>query len=279
MLQGIEGLRCRCSNLNRAAPDTWVLPSYVPVPGLGLIVVNSYLIESREPVLVDTGMPVVRQGFLEHLWSLIEPSKLRWILLTHDDIDHTGSLIEVLGAATNATLVTQFIGYARLETAYHMRPERVHLFNPGQSIDVGDRTLGVMRPPLFDSPATSAYFDPKSGVLFSADAFGAFISCLAEDVIDVPQADLAQGFEVFNRGNHPWSAWADKAKIAGVLNDIESLNPAVIASCHSPMVRGDVKARLEALEQLVGMEPLLDPEQPVFESILASMKADASAGV
>ena len=32
----------------RASADTWVLPSYLPVPGIGLIVVNSYLIESAD---------------------------------------------------------------------------------------------------------------------------------------------------------------------------------------------------------------------------------------
>ena len=101
-------------NPYRASPDTWVLPSYLTVPGIGLIVVNSYLIESEEPVVIDTGMPVVRQEFLENLWSLINPQDVRWVILTHDDADHAGNLLEVLGAATNATLVTQFIGYARL---------------------------------------------------------------------------------------------------------------------------------------------------------------------
>ena len=57
----------------RASADTWVLPSYLPVPGIGLILVNSYLIESAEPVIIDTGMAVVRQEFLETLWSLVDP--------------------------------------------------------------------------------------------------------------------------------------------------------------------------------------------------------------
>ncbi len=56
----------------RASPDTWVLPSYLPVPGVALIVVNSYLIENAEPAVIETGMPVVRQEFLENLWSLID---------------------------------------------------------------------------------------------------------------------------------------------------------------------------------------------------------------
>lgn len=254
----------------RAAPDTWVLPSYLPVPGLGNIVVNSYFIESQEPVVIDTGMPVVRQEFLEALWSLVDPKDVRWIVLTHDDADHSGNLIEVLGAATQAKLVTQFIGYARLETAYHMRPERVHLMNPGQALDVGDRQLAILRPPLFDSPATSAVFDGRSRVLFSADSFGAFIPNLGEDVTGIPEAEYQQGFEIFNRGNHPWSAWADPARVWPVLQEILRLDPAVIAGCHSPMARGRTERHVKALHDLIGLEPLLGPEQATFEAILAA---------
>jgi len=256
----------------RATPDTWVLPAYLRVPGLGLIVVNSYLIMGREPVLVDTGMPVVRHEFLEHLWSLIDPQAIRWVFLTHDDADHSGNLVEVLAAATNAKLVTQYIGYLRLETAYSMRPERVHLLNPGQHLDVGDRTLGVLRPPVFDAPSTSAYFDSKSGVLFSADSFGAFVPELAEDVSDIPPTAYAEGFEFFNRGNHPWSAWADPAKIGKVLEEIRQLDPRVIASCHSPMARGRLDTHLAAMAAIPGMEPLLGPDQVAFEMIIAEME-------
>jgi flavorubredoxin len=257
----------------RASPDTWVLPSYLTVPGLGLIVLNSYLIQGREPVVIDTGMPVVREEFLETLWSLVDPKDVKWLFLTHDDIDHSGNLIEVLSAATNAKLVTQFIGYARLETAYHMRPERVRLVNPGQVLEVGDRKIVVLRPPLFDSPSTSALFDSKSRVLFSADSFGAFIPNLGEDVQDIPEAAYNEGFEIFNRGNHPWSAWADPVKIEAVLDQIRRLGPEVIAGCHSPMARGRTETHVKALHRLIGMEPLLGPEQEAFEDIMAAMAA------
>ena len=62
-------------------------------------VANSYLIKAREPILIGIGMPIVTDEFLEMLWSLIDPQDLNWILLTHDDGDHTGALMEVLAAA------------------------------------------------------------------------------------------------------------------------------------------------------------------------------------
>jgi hypothetical protein len=48
-------------------------------------------------------------------------------------------------------------------------------------------------------------------------------------------------------------AWADKAKIEVVLEEIRHLDPQVIAGCHSPMARGRTDSHLNALHDLIGM--------------------------
>ena len=55
--------------------------------------VNSYLIKAQEPILIDAGMPIVKEEFLHALWSLVDPEDLRWFFLTHDDGDHTGAIM------------------------------------------------------------------------------------------------------------------------------------------------------------------------------------------
>ena len=132
-----------------AADDVWVLPSYLPAPGLGSLVVNSYLIKSSDPILIDTGMPVVKEEFLSALWSLIDPKDLKWVLLTHDDAGHSGALMEVLEAAPQARVHTQFAGLARLDRAYHMPVHRVEIVNPGDTFDGGGRELGNSAAPSF----------------------------------------------------------------------------------------------------------------------------------
>ena len=163
-----------------AKDDTYVLPSFLPVPdvpapGFGKLMVNSYLIKAKEPILNDAGMPIVKEDFLKELWSLVDPEDLKWIFLSHDDGDHTGAMMEITQAAPQARLVTQFVGLARLEAAYQISIGRVDIRNPGDTFTDGDREFTIRRPPLFDSPATSAYFDAKTKVLFCADSFGAII--------------------------------------------------------------------------------------------------------
>ena len=43
-------------------------------------------------------------------------------------------------------------------------------------ITVGDRTLSAVKPPAFDNPSTTGFYDDKSGVFFSSDCFGALLS-------------------------------------------------------------------------------------------------------
>lgn len=264
----------------KAAEDVYVLPSYlrvpdVPMPGFGLLVVNSYLIMGKEPILVDTGMPIVKEEFLETLWSLIDPQDLKWILLTHDDGDHTGALVEVLEAAPQARVVTQFVGMARLETSHHLPVDRFEIRNPGDVLTASGREIAIVRPPLFDSPATSAYLDVQSGVLFCADSFGAIIPELAENVGDVPESAYNEGFSIFNRLNHPWFALVDQSKFEASIETVRRLQPKAIASCHSPLATGaQVEINLKALAALPAQGALELPDQAALEAILAKIQVD-----
>ena len=39
-----------------AGSDVEVLPTHFPIPGLGFLPINAFVIKAKEPVLVDTGI-------------------------------------------------------------------------------------------------------------------------------------------------------------------------------------------------------------------------------
>src|SRR5258708_1007392 len=123
------------------ADDWYVVPTHLPVPSVGLLPMNTMVIRSREPVLVDTNCPVFRDEYLEAVFSLVEPRDVRWIFLSHDDRDHSGNLAVVLERCPNARVITSFVGVGRLSEEWSVPLERVHFLNPDETIDVGDRTL------------------------------------------------------------------------------------------------------------------------------------------
>ena len=158
----------------RLDADTTALESYAPLPGLGVLPVNTWLIRARQPVLVDTGMAVLQDDFMRTLEGLIDPAELRWIWITHADADHVGNLRAVLAAAPNARIVTNYLGVGKLGLQ-QFPVERTWMLNPGQALDVGDRQLLAFRPPVYDAPETMGLFDSRSRFAFTSDSFGAVL--------------------------------------------------------------------------------------------------------
>ena len=101
----------------QAAPDVHVLPTNLPLPGAGVVLpVNAYVLRAEEPVLIDAGIGVDSADFLDAVASIVPLNDLRWVWLTHDDADHTGSIQRVLEAAPNARLVTHAFNALRMAT-------------------------------------------------------------------------------------------------------------------------------------------------------------------
>src|SRR3984957_9259326 len=90
----------------KIATDSYVILQVQPALGQPLFIyLNSMVILGKEPVIVDTGTPANRKQWLEDTFSLVEPKDVRWIFISHEDIDHTGNLDEALSACPNAQLV------------------------------------------------------------------------------------------------------------------------------------------------------------------------------
>jgi flavorubredoxin len=254
----------------RVADETFVLPSCLPIPGVGLLYLNSMVIRGKEPVLVDTGAPIFRDEYFEAAFSIVDRKDVRWVFLSHDDRDHSGNLVQVLEMCPNARVVTNFVGVGRLSEEWALPMDRVVFMNDGDTFDVGDRTLAAIRPPYFDSPATRGLWDPKTGVYYSVDSFGATVQEPCEDAGDVPPDVYENGFNWFNRANHPWHENADPTKIDKVINRIRKLEPSVIVSYHAPAARRRSEQLCDMIAKIARMEPLPMPSQADLEAMLSA---------
>jgi flavorubredoxin len=255
--------------------DIGVLPAFFQIPGMGFLAVNAFVIKAKEPVLVDSGMGIDSVEFMKALESLIDLKDLKWIWLTHDDADHTGSLQKVLEAAPNARLVANSLAVLRSSTAWPVPMNRVYWLNPGETILAGDRELTAVRPPIFDNPTTISLYDKKSEALFSADFFGAIIPSPANDVADLAESDLDQGMIGWGSADSPWIHMVEPGRFAKALDKIRQIAPKMVFSSHLPPARGKTEWLLKALEKLPASTPFVTPNQTVLEQILAQAKSGA----
>src|SRR3954452_25303507 len=126
----------------KVAADTYVIHSVQEALGQPLFVyLNSMVILGKEPMIVDTGTMANRQQWLKDVFTLVEPEDVRWIFLSHDDVDHTGNLDETLSACPNATRVCSWAMVERHANCFGSPLERCRWVTDGEALDIGDRTL------------------------------------------------------------------------------------------------------------------------------------------
>ena len=257
------------------AADTWLLGSCLPVPGLGVLPVNSYVIRSAEPVLVDTGLAAVREDFLAALTRVIDPADLRWIWITHMDPDHVGNLEAVLELAPNARIVTTYLGMGKMGLL-GLPQDRAWLLNPAQGLDVGDRSLVAVVPPTFDAPETTGLFDSRSRALFSADCFGAVQSELVEDAGLIDAAALRDGMRLWTSVDAPWLHSVRRAELDRALDRVCGLAPEVVLGSHLQPARGITERLAANLSACAGAPGFVGPDQKALEAMMASMLPEAA---
>ncbi len=257
---------------HRAMSDIEVLPAHFPILGIGFLPVNAFVIKAKEPVLVDTGMGIDSESFMKALESIIDPQDLKWVWLTHDDADHTGNIQKVLEAAPKARLAANSLAVLRMSTAWPLPMDRVYWLNPGDSINVGDRNLTAVRPPLFDNPTTIGIYDNKSESFFSADCFGALLLTPARNANHVPEGDLAQGMISWACGDNPWVHMVEQTVFSKGLDRIRQMAPKTIFSAHLPPAQGKDEQFLKLLARVPKSTPFVAPNQTALEQILAQTR-------
>ncbi|HRW37981.1 MAG: MBL fold metallo-hydrolase [Acidimicrobiales bacterium] len=263
------------------APDTWVVRQ-VAGEGLGptSVYINSSVILGEQPVLIDCGPAITRADWLETTFSLVDPADVRWIFLSHDDVDHTGNLAQVLEACPNATLVMTAFMMERMgaDFGFGLPLPRMRWINHGERIDAGDRELVAVTPPVFDSPTTRGLFDTATRTYWASDALGCPMPEPVDDIAELDHGFWREAFTVQQQMLSPWLAWTDPVRFQRLIDDVRGLGAEVVTSGHGPALRG---AQIDSALNLMAEVPYLPmapaPGQADLDAIVAMLAAGAPA--
>ena len=172
-------------------------------------------------------------------------------------------------------MVTTFLAVGYLGLSDPLPMDRVHLCNPGQQLRLADRTLTAVTPPTFDHPATTGFYDDRTGVFFSADSFGALLADsteLPERADDLADDELRAGQLLCSTIDAPWLHGTDPAWLARRLDHVRRMAPTRILSGHLPPASGEMIERLLAnVEMAPTAKPFVGPDQTVLDAMLAGL--------
>jgi flavorubredoxin len=255
------------------AKDTFVIHQVQEALGQPLFVyINSMVILGSEPMIVDTGTPANRQQWLSDVFSLVAPEDVRWVFLSHDDVDHTGNLEQVMDACPNAKLVCNWAMVERHTNCFNFPLDRCRWVMHEESFSIGDRTLQAVRPPVFDSPTTRGLFDATTGVYWSVDTFATPLPDPNMAVADLDPAFWSFGMTLFSFGAvSPWLTMVDYDKFGKSVDAVQSLDIKTIAGCHTPVLEGAlITQAFDTTRAFPTIAPPPLPNQSVLDQIIAA---------
>jgi flavorubredoxin len=260
------------------AAETWLIPNLVAADQDTYLSVNSLLVRGDEPIIIDTGAPIHRRRWLEEVFSLVEPEDVRWVFLSHDDGDHTGSLMDVLDLCPSATLVTNFFAVERLALEKPTIPlQRMRWLEPGDSLDIGDRRMRLVLPPIFDGPTTRGLYDERTDVMWAVDSFAALLPGAVHFREDVPQDLYDETFPLFNSLVSPWHQFLDPVRYGRHVDSVAALRPNVVATAHGPVLTGAaIDDAFDRVRALAGQPRVMGPGQADLDAMVAAAIGEAA---
>jgi len=178
---------------------------------------NSYLIREEKNVLIDTVWMPFSKEFVENLSKEIDLEKIDYIIANHAEIDHSGSLPELMERIPNTPIYCTANGVKSLKGHYH-KDWNFKVVKTGDTLDIGNgKQLIFVEMRMLHWPDSMACYLTGDNILFSNDAFGQHYASeyMYNDLVDQDELFM-ECIKYYANILTPFSALVDK-KIKEVL--------------------------------------------------------------
>jgi flavorubredoxin len=138
---------------------------------------NAYLILDEKNVLVDTVKAPFYLEMLGRISEIIDPSKIDVVISNHVEMDHSGSLAQIVERIGKPIVITSERGQKGL-TKHYKRSFNFKTVKSGETFSIGHRTLTFVEAPMLHWPDSMFTYIKEDQLLLPNDAFGQhFASC------------------------------------------------------------------------------------------------------
>ncbi len=200
---------------------------------------NAYLVCAEKIALIDT----VKQGSYDQLIgrirSLIDPSRIDYIILNHTEPDHSGTMGELLAEAPKATVYgSRAAGIFVQQILNH--DIKFNTVTNGDILDLGNKQLQFISAPNLHWPDSIFTYVAQDRILFTCDVFGSHYC--GPKLFDDEIGNFKQSFKYyFDHIIRPF-----KADVLAAADKIKDLAIDMIAPSHGPILRTDVQRYIDS---------------------------------
>ncbi len=132
---------------------------------------NAYLVMADKITLIDTVKAPFMDEMLSRVASVVDPSKIDYIVSNHSEQDHSGCLLQVIDRIKPEKVFASAVGVKTLKDIFHDQHD-IQAVKDGELLNLGNMDLKFMETRMIHWPDSMFSYLEKDGVLFSQDAFG-----------------------------------------------------------------------------------------------------------
>ena len=199
---------------------------------------NAYLVMADKITLIDAVKAPFIEEMLTRIASVVDPSKIDYIISNHSEQDHSGCLLEIISRVQPEKVYASSAGVKTLKEIFHADAEILPV-KDGQSLSLGNMDLKFMETRMIHWPDSMFTWLEEDGLLFSQDAFGMHLATFERFADELP-ADMLKYEAATYYANIvlPYSQVVLKAleKVAATGWEIR-----IFAPDHGPIWRNDLK--------------------------------------
>ncbi|MGG5460336.1 FprA family A-type flavoprotein [Clostridium sp. B9] len=198
---------------------------------------NSYVVKGSEKTAV---FETVKAEFFDQYTSRlkdlgVEPSEIDYIVVSHTEPDHAGSIGKLLDLAPNAKIVASPTAIGYIKEIINRDFESIPV-KEGDTLSLGNKTLKFMSVPQLHWPDTIYTYVEEDKALITCDSFGSHYSCeeMFDDLIPNQENYMEALRYYYDCIMGPFKPFVLKA-----IDKIKDLDIDVICPGHGPILRSN----------------------------------------
>ena len=199
---------------------------------------NSFLVRGERTALVDTSHAKFRDTWIPALQTLVDPTRIDVLVVSHTEPDHSGLIGDLLELNPDLEIVASKVAIQFLQDLLH-RPFRSQAVKSGSGLELGvnpesgvNHRLEFLSAPNLHWPDTIFSYDHGTGVLYTCDAFG--LHFCSDDGLDSDPEVIAPDFRFY----YDCLMGPNSRSVLQAIKRMGALPPVkTIATGHGPLLR------------------------------------------
>ncbi len=225
---------------------------------------NSYLIVDEKIAVMDTADQRKSDEWMENLNDALAGRKPDYLVISHLEPDHSGSIGALLEKYPDVTVVASAKAVSMLpQFVTSSDTIKTEAKKEGETLSLGSHELKFFMAPMVHWPEVMVSYDSRDKVLFSADGFGKFGALSKSPAItreENPGLDLLEDWACEARRYYFNICGKYGGPVQALLKKASALEIDKICPLHGPVITGD-------LEFFTGLYDIWSSYRPETEGV------------